>query len=192
MGRRRCRWRRKVRAWSGMEWVGVQQSSVWGDRGGIGPVVTPHLTPPTPLHTPPKTEPPATPDETIEAPHPNDQLAVVPKPLRGMVGSSLWEVLGAQAAASGAGAGGGSISMKQRSEVGVRTSLTGVSPNDVTGSHPATTPQTNHAHTHCHHHHHHHHSARPRSTRWRRAWGTSTRRLPSCARRCGRGTASGR
>lgn len=60
------------------------------------------------------TEPAIPDDHKEEAPHPNDQLGVIPSPLRGMVASSLWDVVGAQAAAGGAGGGGDSISMKQQ------------------------------------------------------------------------------
>lgn len=77
---------------------------------------TPHCTAPHQNHT----EPATAADEKLEAPHPNDQLAVVPKPLRGMVGSSLWDALGAHGVGA-AGAAGDAISMKQqqgrRSEV---------------------------------------------------------------------------
>ena len=111
--RRRPLRRRVVRGPNGMGWGRCAKIDMW----------TPKLMPHTsrPCNANQKTEMPATPDETTEAPHPNDQLAVVPKPLRGVVGSSLWEVMAAQGAA-GTGAGGDSISMKrqmgQRSEVG--------------------------------------------------------------------------
>lgn len=67
----------------------------------------------SPIYTHIHTEP-ATPEEDTQAPHPNDKLAVVPPPLRGVMASSLWDLLAPAGEGKGRGVEQG---LAERNEV---------------------------------------------------------------------------